>query len=801
MKKGLLILLCLPMIGFGQWQKITINNSWDINAVNFVNDTLGYAVGLNGLGIKSVDGGYNWSVMNTGLSGELMDVLFFNNDTGFILQNGGSNWGQTAKVYKTIDGGNSWSYFYQVEEYANGQSLGHSFSKVSDMNFPVLLNNIYINSTDNSAYVISKEINSTSGAASTIASNAPNSQNRTCYDSYVHPFNHPSGNEIFYYTCENGFFARTTEYGSNGHFITLQSLLNTNATLVDLNSVAKADSNLIIVGRDGLIIKTNWNLNDYQYQFSLNDFIVINGANDTTLNDIEFIDNYIGYVVGEYGVVKKTIDKGNTWDPSNLNTNFHLNDIELNNECTGWIVGNAGTMYLINYEQEVSKVLCENSSNYNLFTALDFDALSLGGIWTDSAGNQVSPNIDPSTLALGMHSFYYSFYLCNEVKESVVNISIYEVPDLSTTVLNNVLCSGDNTGSAQVNMLNGSIIYANCLWSNGSNNAVASNLLAGSYTVSVTDTNGCSASTSVTITQPSIITPIITIINATCYGGNDASIVATVTGGVPPFQYSLGGGLSQASGTFSNLTAGTYFIDVTDINGCSSNQTVIITEPNPLFVNAFSTDISCFGYCDGSAFSMPSGGTPPYSYLWSNGNITDNISGLCAGAYVVNITDANNCVNIETVVISEPLPLVSNNTINGCDSVLIGSNYYTISGAYTDTLTSVNGCDSVVNTNLTIEQNTSSYDTLSVGASIVWNGMPLNVSGDYSATLINSVGCDSIVNLNLTVTTTGISEIANNKSNLVKITDVLGKETPYRRNTPLFYIYNDGTVEKKVVVE
>jgi hypothetical protein len=97
--------------------------------------------------------------------------------------------------------------------------------------------------------------------------------------------------------------------------------------------------------------------------------------------------------------------------------------------------------------------------------------------------------------------------------------------------------------------------------------------------------------------------------------------------------------------------------------------------------------------------------------------------------------------------------------------------------------------------------NTSSYDTLSVTASIVWNSLSLSVSGNYSDTLINSVGCDSIVNLNLTVTTTGISDIANSKSNLVKITDMLGQETPYRRNTPLFYIYDDGTVEKRIVIE
>ena len=135
------------------------------------------------------------------------------------------------------------------------------------------------------------------------------------------------------------------------------------------------------------------------------------------------------------------------------------------------------------------------------------------------------------------------------------------------------------------------------------------------------------------------------------------------------------------------------------------------------------------------------------------------------------------------------------------DSIAVGNNIYDTAGVYMDTLNTSNGCDSVVHTYLMIDENTSSYDTLSVGASILWNGSTLSVSGDYSATLINSVGCDSIVNLNLTVTATGISDLVNSKSNLVKITDVLGQETPYRRNTPLFYIYDDGTVEKRIVLE
>ena len=326
-----------------------------------------------------------------------------------------------------------------------------------------------------------------------------------------------------------------------------------------------------------------------------------------------------------------------------------------------------------------------------------------------------------------------------------------------------------------------------------------------------TDTLSCNYNASANIDDGSCVyvNTSVSLSNVSCNGFADGSVVATANGGATPnYQYSLTilfstVGLSQASGTFSNLTAGTYSLDVTDINGCSSNQIFTITEPNPLFVNAFSTDISCFGYCDGSAFSMPSGGTPPYSYLWSNGNITDNISGLCAGAYVVNITDANNCVNIETVVISEPPPSGIQQSFSICngDSVIVGNSVYNTAGNYTDTLATTNGCDSIVYTNITMDYNTSSFDTLSVTASIVWNGMPLNASGDYSVTLNNLAGCDSIVNLNLTITTTGISDIVNTKSNLVKITDMLGQKTPYRRNTPLFYIYDNGTVEKRIVIE
>jgi hypothetical protein len=135
------------------------------------------------------------------------------------------------------------------------------------------------------------------------------------------------------------------------------------------------------------------------------------------------------------------------------------------------------------------------------------------------------------------------------------------------------------------------------------------------------------------------------------------------------------------------------------------------------------------------------------------------------------------------------------------DSVVIGSSIYNTTGNYIDSLNVSNGCDSIVYTYLFVDQKTTSYDTLSVTASIVWNGMPLNVSGDYSATLINSDGCDSIANLNLIITTTSLFDITQNKNNLVQITDMLGQKIPYRKNTLLIYIYNDGTVDKRIIIE
>jgi len=261
------------------------------------------------------------------------------------------------------------------------------------------------------------------------------------------------------------------------------------------------------------------------------------------------------------------------------------------------------------------------------------------------------------------------------------------------------------------------------------------------------------------------------------------SIVYTNISMLPPSVWQWGtaicDGDSVVVGTSVYDTIGNYIDTLAALNGCDS---IVYTNISMLPPSVWQWGTAI---CDGDSVVV---GTSVYDTI---GNYTDTLTAL------------NGCDSIVYTNISMLPPSVWQwgTAICDGDSVVVGASVYDTIGNYTDTLTALNGCDSIVYTNISIDYNTSSYDTLSVTASIVWNGMPLNVSGDYSVTLINSVGCDSIVNLNLIVTTTGISEIANNKSNLVKITDVLGQETPHRRNTPLFYIYDDGTVEKRIVIE
>jgi len=137
--------------------------------------------------------------------------------------------------------------------------------------------------------------------------------------------------------------------------------------------------------------------------------------------------------------------------------------------------------------------------------------------------------------------------------------------------------------------------------------------------------------------------------NVTCSGNPQGSATISVTGGVGPFifQWSNGaGGPTQTA-----MLAGTYYITASDNYGCTATTSVTITQPPPFQTNEVATPAACPTLANGSVNITPSGGTPPYSYLWSNGATTQDISGLISGSYSLTMTDATGCQQMLIVAV------------------------------------------------------------------------------------------------------------------------------------------------------
>jgi gliding motility-associated-like protein len=223
-----------------------------------------------------------------------------------------------------------------------------------------------------------------------------------------------------------------------------------------------------------------------------------------------------------------------------------------------------------------------------------------------------------------------------------------------TPAIVNVLCYGASTGSIAISVSGGTPAY-NYSWSNGlPNQPTQQNLPAGTYSVTVSDVNGCSISNDFTIEQPPAIVLQTQVANhVTCGGGSDGKAWAVATGGVGNFSYTWSNG--NNSDTAFNLAANVlYTVTTTDANQCTKTATISVTEPSLLSVNPVVKDVSCFLGNDGSIDANPSGGTPPYSFNWSNGSSDQIAQSLSANAYSCTVTDRNNCSTTFSRIVSQP---------------------------------------------------------------------------------------------------------------------------------------------------
>ncbi len=241
-------------------------------------------------------------------------------------------------------------------------------------------------------------------------------------------------------------------------------------------------------------------------------------------------------------------------------------------------------------------------------------------------------------------------------------------PFVYNLIIDSINCYNDFT-QAVINVWGGTQPYT-YNWSSGGNNYFTS-LNAGTYSVSVSDVNGCSMSESFTINNPDSIISIATTSNTSCFGGNDGSTnISIISGGTAPFMFSSNNGLTyQNSNIFSNLSVGNYSILISDSNNCLDSLNIEINSPSEIYSITSSDSLSCYNLCDGNVYVTAFGGTPPYNYSWDYGT-----SNLCAGLYNVIITDLNNCTSVNNAIVSEPDPLLINIYIS--DSSLVATSGY-----------------------------------------------------------------------------------------------------------------------------
>ncbi len=442
----------------------------------------------------------------------------------------------------------------------------------------------------------------------------------------------------------------------------------------------------------------------------------------------------------------------------------------------------------------ISNVSCFGSTNGSADVVVSGGTPPYSYLWSNSSTNDTLLNV-------GAGKYFITITDANNCTK-LDSITITEPNQINLTVTStNVLCNDSANGTANAVATNGTAPYT-FSWSNLATNSAITNLLAGTYTVTVSDANGCTSIDSAIITQPAAITSNTDSTDATCTGLADGSITLTVGGGTPNYTFNWSNSVTTQNQTA--VSAGKYFVTITDLNGCTKIDSVTVNDGITLFTTIDSiANIDCNGGSNGFIDVEGNGGLSPYTYLWNTTATTDSIGGLIAGAYTVTITDANGCFTDTTINITEPnlLTAITSTTNVSCNGTADGTASAVAAGGtapyifawstsqtgpsitglaagnYTVTVTDNNGCTGLDNFTINPQSNISYRDTISnnncfgdcngelgifalSGGTAPYNFIWSNAAttpfisglcaGTYTVTISDANNCDSVATYNIT---------------------------------------------------
>ena len=357
------------------------------------------------------------------------------------------------------------------------------------------------------------------------------------------------------------------------------------------------------------------------------------GTNST----VEFLDNggtHLVEIAGPGGVVNPYV----------------LTNGVVNASCP------SGTPFEVT-DTTITNVACHGE----LTGAIDISVTGGSGSYTYTWSNGPSTQ-DISGLAAGSYTVTITDGLTTEIETYVITEPAAALA--ATASATDASCNGFSDGSVTVSASGGTSPYT-YVWSNSLGTMQTINgVAAGTYTVTVTDANMCTTTASTTVGQPAVLNATASSTNVSCNGLADGTLNAGASGGTPGYSFAWSNGLGT-SPTVNSVGPGTYTVTVTDNNMCTATATATITEPAVLAATATPSPVSCNGANDGSVMVDVVGGTPGYSYLWSNAGTTPTISSLAPGTYTVTVTDLNMCTTTASATVIEPNALsVSGNVSN-----------------------------------------------------------------------------------------------------------------------------------------
>ncbi|MCE9538553.1 MAG: SprB repeat-containing protein, partial [Bacteroidetes bacterium] len=317
----------------------------------------------------------------------------------------------------------------------------------------------------------------------------------------------------------------------------------------------------------------------------------------------------------------------------------------------------------------ISKGSSTGLTNGSVLSQLSGGAFPYTYLWSWGSATTIGIN----NLAAGTYSLQITDSL-NCMLSLSANLVNIPSPVVAVSSVNNVSCYGGNNGSTTINITQGTAPYAINWTPSGGNSLTASSLSIGTYTVNVTDAIGCQTSDSIIIAEPSPIdVSISSINNVLCNGGNTGSISVSPSGGSGSLYTYSWVPNNSSTATASNLSSGTYTVNVTDQNNCTKSISTAISQPTVLSSSTgFVMNATCYG-STGSASVVATGGVLPYSYSWSApavGQTGSTANDLIAGSYTVTITDTNGCITTNNVLLTEPQQLIT--TAGGNDTICFG---------------------------------------------------------------------------------------------------------------------------------